>query len=175
MSTPDYRPPRKSAVLEDNGVPNEIVKSPTQLQPAAPPPSVNGGRRPMPKPRNPKPLSPMGAAPTPHLWSQGLLCKTPPCQLRRRINYAETGKLYLRTLLDPILHRQHGPRHHFTMTSSQAARRRHRIKSGLALSPILSNGVAWELKTIRKGVPPISECVCKAATCSAPRGEVLLR
>ena len=88
MSTPDYRPPRKSAVLEDNGVPNEIVKSPTQLQPAAPPPSVNGGRRPMPKPRNPKPLSPMGAAPTPHFVEPGPSLQNPavpaptPHQLR---------------------------------------------------------------------------------------------
>jgi hypothetical protein len=108
------------------------------------------------------------------LWSRGLICRTPPGRLRRRNNYAETGKLYLRTLLDTILHCQ-GPRHHFTITSSQAARRRHRINSSLALPRILSNGVAWELKTKRKGVPPISECVCKAATCSAPRGEVLLR
>jgi hypothetical protein len=88
MSTQDYRPPRKSAVFEDNGVPNEIAGDDpgAQLQPAAPP--AHGGRRPMPKPRNPKPLPPMGPAPTPHFVEPGPYLQDPagpaptPQQLR---------------------------------------------------------------------------------------------
>ena len=88
MSTQDYRPPRKSAVFEDNGVSNEIAGDDpgAQLQPAAPP--AHGGRRPMPKPRNPKPLPPMGPAPTPHFVEPGPYLQDPagpaptPQQLR---------------------------------------------------------------------------------------------
>ena len=81
MSEQGYRPPRKSAVLENDGA-HEInagdepaQQQPAQdiaLQPTAVLPSANsGGQRPMPRPRNQKPLPAMRAAPTPQFIEPG--------------------------------------------------------------------------------------------------------
>ena len=62
----DYRPPRESAALDDDGAPHESLGFPQTMQPAVLPPATTGPP-PMAKPRNKNPPPPMEGALTPNV------------------------------------------------------------------------------------------------------------